>query len=62
MSDVDMKKLLDDNSIEYIENFDIIVERVKQIIAENEQNKFRILVMGAGYSYKLSDNLKKSFS
>ncbi|MDR0423382.1 MAG: Mur ligase domain-containing protein [Rickettsiales bacterium] len=58
MEDPDMPKLINDNSIEYIENFDDILIRIRNYIFDNKEYKFRVLVMGAGYSYKLTKMLK----
>lgn len=61
MNDIDVKKLLNDKNIMCIEDFDKVVEEVKNIIAKNPKNKFSIIVMGAGNSYKIASTLKESF-
>ncbi len=62
LPDLDVKTLLNDNKIMCIENFNDIVDKVKQIIAENPKKRFSIIVMGAGNSYKISTSLKDLFS
>ncbi|MDR2526540.1 MAG: UDP-N-acetylmuramate--L-alanine ligase [Rickettsiales bacterium] len=57
MSDVDVKKIINDEKIEYIEDFDDVIERVFKILKEDDKSKFKILVMGAGHSYKLTEKI-----
>ena len=62
MDDIDVVKLINDKRIEYIENFDNVIERVKNIIKSNNDKKFAVVVMGAGNSYKIANRLKETFS
>jgi UDP-N-acetylmuramate--alanine ligase len=57
MPNPDVPAMLGDATIEYIENFDDVVIRVKSILT-TDKNNFRILVMGAGYSYQLAIKLR----
>ncbi|HSQ97269.1 MAG TPA: Mur ligase family protein [Rickettsiales bacterium] len=61
MKDIDIKKLLDDDKIMYIEDFEKVVEKVKEIISKNPEKKFSIIIMGAGNSYKIATSLKELF-
>lgn len=62
MDDIDVKSLLNNDKIDYIEENDDIFNKVKEIIINNKNIKFSIIVMGAGNSYKIADKLKKYFA
>jgi len=62
LPDLDVKTLLNDEKIMCIENFDDVASKVKQLIKENPEKKFSIIVMGAGNSYKMTCLLKDLFS
>lgn len=51
----DMKSYLKNTKIKYIEKFDDVIEEVKKIL--KKEKKVSIVVMGAGRSYRLSENL-----
>jgi len=57
MDDIDVVKLLNNRNIDYIENYDDVITKVKNIIELNRDKKFSIVVMGAGNSYKISNSL-----
>ena len=61
MADIDVKSLLNNDRIDYIENYDDILNKIKEIIANNKDQKFDIVVMGAGNSYKITEQLKNYF-
>lgn len=62
LPDLDVKTLINNEKIEYIEDFENVVERVKDIISQNSKNNFSIIVMGAGKSYNLTNSLKEVFN
>lgn len=61
LPDLDMNYYLKDRKTKYIEKFDDVVKEVKDIVDNNPDNTFYIVVMGAGLSYKLSQQLKQQF-
>ena len=61
MADIDVESLLNNDRIDYIENYDDILNKIKEIIANNKDQKFDIVVMGAGNSYKITEQLKNYF-
>lgn len=61
LPDLDTKTLLNNDKIMCIESFEDVVNKTKQIIAENPKKKFSIIVMGAGNSYKITCSLKDLF-
>jgi UDP-N-acetylmuramate--alanine ligase len=62
MPDLDIKKLLNNDRIMCIDDFDDVINKIKQIISENSKKKFVVVVMGAGNSYKVALTLKEVFS
>ncbi|MDR2760556.1 MAG: Mur ligase domain-containing protein [Rickettsiales bacterium] len=64
LPDLDMSKYLKDRRVVYIEDFSDVLERVKEIInlKENVGINFRVVVMGAGLSYKLTENIKNFYA
>ena len=61
LPDLDMEYYLKGRKTKYIEKFDDVVKEVKDIVDNNPDNTFYIVVMGAGLSYKLSQQLKQQF-
>jgi len=62
MDDIDVKALINDDKIPYIENFDDVIATVSTIINTHPNDKYTIAVMGAGNSYKLATQLETLFS
>lgn len=62
MDDIDVKSLLNNDKVECIDDFDNVVERIKTIISNDKNDKFSVIVMGAGNSYKITEKLKKLFT
>ena len=62
MADLDVKSLLNNDNIEYIENFDDVIKHINSILLNNKNHKFAIVVMGAGNSYKIAEALKQEFA
>lgn len=54
--------LQDRNRIEYIIENQNIIKRINSIIVENPASKFSIIVMGAGNSYQLANEIKESLN
>ncbi|MDD2840359.1 MAG: Mur ligase family protein [Rickettsiales bacterium] len=61
LPDLNIKALLNNDKIMCIEDFDDVVKKVGQIVKENPKNKFSIIVMGAGNSYKIACYLRDLF-
>jgi UDP-N-acetylmuramate--alanine ligase len=64
LPDLDMDKyLINGRKTEYIEKFEEVAKKVWEImhLPKNEGVKFNIIVMGAGNSYKLSEQIKSFY-
>lgn len=61
LPDLNPKALLNNDKIIYIEDFNDVIDKAKQIIIQNPKQKFSIIVMGAGNSYKIASSLKDLF-
>ncbi len=61
MEDIDVPALINNKKIEYIEDYDDVVNRVMDIVKSNKDKKFAIVIMGAGNSYKIANRLKETF-
>ncbi len=57
----DMDKYFNNTDIQYIEDNNLILEKVKKFV-DNTNKKVVILVMGAGNSYKMTEELKSVLS
>lgn len=62
MADLDVKSLLNNDKIDCIENFDDVIKQIKLIVSNNKDKKFAIIIMGAGNSYKIAEQLKIEFA
>lgn len=62
MDDIDVKSLLNNDKIEYIEDFEDVIKKITTIISNDKNDKFSVIVMGAGNSYKITEKLKKLFT
>ena len=58
----DVKSLLNNDKIDCIENFDDVIKQIKSIVSNNKDKKFAIVIMGAGNSYKIAEQLKIEFA
>ena len=61
MDDTDVIKLLKNDKITYIEDHNELINTIIDIISKSNNN-FSIIVMGAGNSYKIANNLKEKLS
>mgnify|MGYP001026327780 CR=1 FL=1 len=57
LPDLDMKDYLNGTNIEYIIDFNEVVNRIKEIINIEKTKKMHIVIMGAGLSYKLTEKI-----
>jgi UDP-N-acetylmuramate-alanine ligase len=65
LPDLDMSKYLTSGrKTLYIENFDDVVKKIDEIInlPENDGIKFKVVIMGAGNSYKLTEKIKDIYA
>lgn len=59
IEDLDMNKyLINIEKIKYIEEFDKLIKDLDLFVKNNKDKNIYILVMGAGNSYKITDNIK----
>ena len=58
MDDIDVKKMLNSDKISYIENHQDVIDTVEKITSDKNQ-KFVIIIMGAGNSYKITRILRE---
>ena len=58
MGDIDVKKMLNSDKISYIENHQDVIDTVEKITSDKNQ-KFVIIIMGAGNSYKITRILRE---
>ena len=58
MDDIDVKKLLNTEKISYIENHQDVINTIENIILNQKNQKFVIVIMGAGNSYKITRMLR----
>ncbi len=61
MDDIDVVKLLNNRNIDYIEDYEKVIDKVVDIIKSNRDKRFAVVVMGAGNSYKIANRLKETF-
>ena len=57
LKDLNMDAYVKNNKVEYIEEFDDVIKQVMAILDTVKYNKMHIVVMGAGLSYILAQNI-----
>ena len=57
LKDLDVHSYLKDTNITYIEDFDKVIKTIMTILDVYEYDKMHIVIMGAGLSYKLTQNI-----
>lgn len=60
MDDIDVVKLINDDRISYIEDHEDVAQHVRDIV-KSSNDKYSVVVMGAGNSYKLTNRIKEIF-